>query len=88
MSSNLEFLVHERACNLTCAGCLTKVNIIRSGNSSERSPDIADSRPLTPYICNIALIRYEETWEVSSSMFPNRICTNCRLVLTNHPQDF
>ena len=89
MALNLESSIHARACSLMCIGCLRKVNTVLCGsvasNSRERTPNITDSMPLNEYLCNLALIRWEVTWEISSFIFPNRICTSCRLILTKNP---
>ena len=89
MALNLESNIHAHACSLICIGCLRKVNTVLCGsvtsNSRDRTPNIYDSLPLTEYLCKLAFIRWEITWEISSLIFPNRICTKCRLTLTKDP---
>ena len=87
MTLNLECSAHARACNRLCRGCLQRVNTILSGpaTSRHRVPNPNNSIPLNKYICNLAAIRWEVIWEVSSQISPNRLCTTCRLILTKDP---
>ena len=77
--------VHGSICDMTCAGCLRNVKYKKS--NSQRIPTPHDSQPLTPYICDLAFIRWQVTWLISSSLYPNRICTKCRITLTRNPMD-
>ena len=85
MALDLKHSKHKQACDILCACCLKKVTTIKVLSGS--IPDEGHSRALTPYICNLAVIRWQVTWEVGSTIFPNRICTNCRLTLMLTPQD-
>lgn len=76
--------LHSTACQLTCAACLKRVSCVKNA-TGERVPDRDGSRRITAYLSDLALIRWQVSWDYTQTpatcVDPMRICTSCRLAL-------